>query len=290
MADSHFDPDARTLPELAVGICEECLSALDGPESLDNEETVHLFRVSTKRLRAAWHLDRKIAGSSLSKERRKALRGLSACLAGARDQSVLLDLIEDLRHSEGDLSERATDALNQAEAQLREPPGSRESPAVETESVYEQLLLGWKAEKEAWRSTEARHTPHPRRAIRHQLRQSRRKAEKLTRQALKSEDPALWHEWRKSVKRLRYQREFVAAIQQRKPGKTDERISLLGSRLGERNDLANLAHLVDQWKEQGLIDAQLHGALRQIIAGRERHLKRNIRRHGRKLLSRKGRS
>jgi len=83
------------------------------------------------------------------------------------------------------------------------------------------------------------------------------------------------------VKRLRYQREFVAASQGRALGAFDARVNRLGSRLGDRNDLANLAEFADSLLASGDLPAADHGLVRKAIAAAESGIIRNCRRVGR---------
>lgn len=282
MTESHFANHARSLPELAVGLIDDCLVRLEGPESLKEEATVHLVRVATKRLRAAWHLARGLAGKKTSRRRRRALRGLSAHLAGSRDRSVLLGLVEWLGSEESSLASR--EALETARKNLLALPGELDPLPRDLERKWKQVRGGLEEERLAWDSLENAGPITTRKRLRHSLRRSRKIARKDTREALHHEDPHLWHEWRKAMKRYRYQREFMAAIQERQLGVTDQRISRLGTHLGERNDLANLAHLVDHWRQEDRIDTRTHQALRKAIGRQEAGLKRHIRRLGRRFL------
>ncbi|MCB1063674.1 MAG: CHAD domain-containing protein, partial [Verrucomicrobiae bacterium] len=144
-------------------------------------------------------------------------------------------------------------------------------------------------EMAAWHALDDCDPAVARRTIRHQLRKSRDRARRDAHLAKRDHDPELWHDWRKMVKRLRYQREFIAATHGRLPGKIDARISRLGTRLGERNDLANLAVAADRLAASGSLERREHGLVRKAIAAEEHRLMRNCRRLGRQVSFKKGR-
>ena len=286
MSETRFPDPVPTLPDLAVAIIDGCLEPLDGPSSIDEEATVHLVRVSTKRLRAAWHLVGALVEKKAARRRRRALQDLSGRLAGSRDRSVLLALVESLEAEETSLGTRK--AWETAREILAAPPPPSTSPEdrteAEAETAWEFLRTGLLEERRAWESLAGTERSRMRQALRLALRRSRQEARRDTREALDHQDPEVWHEWRKAMKRYRYQREFLAAVQQRELGIRDRRISHLGTCLGDRNDLANLASLVDRWRQAERIDATTHRTLRRTIGGREAALMRHIRRLGRRFL------
>ncbi|MCB1087414.1 MAG: CHAD domain-containing protein [Verrucomicrobiae bacterium] len=269
----------RPLPDLATEVAASCLARLQGEGALADEEAVHEMRVATKRLRAAWKLVSDLAGSQIAKTRRHALTELSGKLSGARDLSVLTKLAQHLAAKQTDgriamaFDHIVTPLIHRHDLALEE---ARKATALEGV-----LKTAWEEEIEAWRSLDREHTHELRRAIRHELRKSLHRARRDTREALRSLDSELWHDWRKTVKRLRYQREFVAAAQSRAPGKFDTRIHRLGSRLGERNDLTNLTILVEAFMLDGELPATEHAMIRKAIAVEEASLIGNCRRLGR---------
>ena len=260
------------LNEQCAALCEQCLAHLDTPDCLGSEEIVHFLRVATKRLRAAWHLV-KVVDRELAKNRRAALRELSACIAGQRDRDVLLALA----------SELATESdQNDAFAPLLESLASDSEPAPAGSESLDTVREAWTAELSAWQSLDTQLAdPASRRKIfRNALRKSERRAKRRSRLVITAPkaDAELWHEWRKAVKRLRYQREFIAATQGRRLGIRDGRISRLGTLLGDRNDFANLIEAVESLPE---LSPQQHGQIRKAIALRERRVMSSSRRLGR---------
>ena len=78
------------------------------------------------------------------------------------------------------------------------------------------------------------------------------------------------------MKQLRYQREFLAEIQERVPGKFDARISRLGSRLGDRNDLANLTAVAEKMGNPPLLRKANAAVERQVLGSCRRLGRRNL--------------
>lgn len=253
-------------------LCEQSLALLDTPGCLGSEEIVHQLRVATKRLRAAWHLV-KATDPELAKTRRAALRGLSAVIAGQRDRDVLLGLAAELATESGQ---------HDAFAGLLDSLAVSPQPSPHISAPVNSIREIWAAELSAWRELEPplADSTQRRKIFRYALRTSERRAVQLTRKALAADkaDAELWHDWRKAVKRLRYQREFIAAAQGRQLATRDGRLSRLGTRLGERNDLANLIEAVENLPD---ITRQQHAQIRKAIAQRERRVMSSARRLGR---------
>ena len=261
--------EQTSLIEQCADLCEQCIAQLDVPDSLYDDESVHALRVSTKRLRAAWHLVKAVDRQS-AKNRRSALSELSAAVAGRRDHDVLLGLATELA-AECDSSDAFAPLI---ETLSQDPDEGTKS------SLSPDALRGvWIAELAVWRSLDSAlcEPARRRKVFREALRKSERRAAQLTRKALANPkaDNELWHDWRKAVKRLRYQREFIAESQGRQLGIRDGRISRLGTRLGERNDLANLIEAVEDLPD---LTKRQHGQIRKAIALRERRVLGSARR------------
>ncbi len=281
MTATSIEPEAVPLSELTLGIATSCLERLTGPECLTDETVVHDLRVATKRLRAAWQLVKPLVGTGLARERNRALREMSAHLSASRDQAVLIALAQALAARQTD--DTITAALGQAGEALTEEVAPSAAGSPDPAATLDTIRATLADEIAAWHSLDDCDPATARRAIRHQLRKNLARARRDTRLARHDHDPELWHDWRKTVKRLRYQREFVAATQGRMPGKRDARISRLGTRLGERNDLANLAAAVDGLAASGRLDRRSHGLVRKAIAADEQRVMRNCRRLGRQV-------
>lgn len=256
------------LSNICIQLVNDSLADLKATQTLENEEQVHQLRVLTKRLRAAWHLSQPVCRGAVAQQRRHALRKLSSLVAHSRDQSVQKALAERFHRNHPELSKDSLQALFPSSADPSQPP------ALSSITEIRQIL---KNEIEAWRKI--RLGDEERRVLRNRWRHSLKKAKTLTRQSFKSNDAELWHSWRKAVKRLRYQREFLAQINPRILGKKDQRIRRLGTRLGDHNDLAVFrTHL-----NSADLQRNESNALNKAVAMEDQKIKRNCRRLGRKL-------
>lgn len=278
-APASTRPSTETLAvpvrEQCVALCETCLAVLDSDpaNAIDRDLAIHEMRVATKRLRAAWHLVKK-ADAEIAKLRRNGLRLLSAEIAGQRDQAVLLELAGSLAAENPEDDEAFQALITSLQSTETAEPSADDIPTA-------LLRGGWLEELNAWRNLDLGSDREQRRLIRNALRESQTLALARTKLGLADGDAEIWHDWRKAVKRLRYQREFVASSQGRIPGVRDARISRLGTRLGERNDLANLAIGVDACLAGDRLTNHQHGRIRKAIARRERSILGNARRLGR---------
>ncbi|MGY8639586.1 MAG: CHAD domain-containing protein [Verrucomicrobiales bacterium] len=193
------------------------------------------------------------------------LRELSALLAADRDLAVLVNLAPelDVHHPDAGFSE-VTRFLHENTAE-----GEAADPTTTIESLISQ-------EKSAWEHLQFPSTAAEQRCLRTAVQKSRAKARAATKSALKDSDSEVWHTWRKKVKQLRYQREFLAEIQERVPGKFDARISRLGSRLGDRNDLANLTAVAEKMGNPPLLRKANAAVERQVLGSCRRLGRRNL--------------
>lgn len=261
-------PTSSCLSSICTAVLTDCLDALESsPLRLEDEEVVHALRVATKRLRAAWKIGAASVGEEFETERADVLRELSALLAGNRDLAVLVNLSHELagRHSEPGFEE----VIKHLEGKF--------STTTDSEAT-EQIKAMLHGEINAWGKVTFPTAADETRTHRKAIKKSQLRAKAATTDAIRDTDSEVWHDWRKRVKRLRYQREFLAEIQGRTPGMRDQRISRLGSRLGDRNDLANLTHIVAELGNSPL--------LRKALASEEREIISNCRRLGRRNLAR----
>lgn len=257
-----------TLSNICIKLIGDRLADLEQPQALEDEEVVHQLRVLTKQLRSAWHLVQPVCGKALAKQRRDALQGISALLADSRDQSVQQTLKEKFHLDHPEVSKESLDALF-----VSLPPDSSQSKSASIADIRQAL----EAESATW--SKIRLGNDERSTLRHRWRRSLKKAKTLTLETINSNDPELWHSWRKAIKRLRYQREFLAEVNPRILGKKDIRIRRLGTRLGDLNDLAVFSQKLDS----ATLNQDELNQLKKIVAIKGQDIKRNCRRLGRKI-------
>jgi len=251
--------ESSKISEICIQILDDCFAFLRKDKGPVDDEAVHQLRVATKRLRAAW----KMVASDEGMTRKAELKKLSAMLAGDRDWFVLVSL-----------SEQLEEMCHSAPFQNVIEHLEQNQPAKQQAGTQEALEAILEAEKSAWETVQFDSFREEQNSHRQAIRKSSKKAKAATTRAQIETDAEVWHTWRKRVKTLRYQREFLAEIQGRQPGKLDARISLLGTRLGERNDLANLTAVI--------VTMGNSPELRKAIAKEERTVMGNCRRLGRK--------
>ena len=269
---------ARPLSAAAIEVAQSCLERLGGADALADAGVIHGIRITTKRLRAAWHLVSDQAGKARAKERRRVLSAMAAKLSGPRDLAVLARLTRRLAVSQTD--DQTAAALARMVARVAQRQTTAEQAVPHPAGHLEEIRGILAGEIAAWQAL-AQGIPR-RRAVRRQLSRSRRLARRDARKAPRSPDADLWHDWRKKANRLRYQREFVAMAEGRQPGKFDARLRRLGKRLGKRHDLTNLSVLADTLVAAGDLSAADHGLVREAIAAVESGLIRKCRRLGKR--------
>lgn len=226
--------ESLTLSTLCSRYIKQILDRIQSGETLESEDLVHQTRVLTKRLRAAWKLARGVAPADHVRERRGQLRELSGHLSGSRDQAVLRRLCLDLA---GDSSGNPEKALLNLESTISESGITGDGNMFSLEELAARL----EEEREAWESLDWGSARDGEKAIQKRFDKSLKVARETTRSALRTECPEEWHEWRKAIKELRYQGEFLAELENRSRTNFEKDVKKLGTLLGKRNDLANLS-------------------------------------------------
>lgn len=281
---THSAAQARPLAEATLEVAQAARALLDRTEALADETVVHELRVATKRLRAAWRLVAPTAGRNRAKHRRHALSAIAARLSRARDLAVWTGLTERLAAAQT-ADQPTLLALVRLHACLRQRRAAVH-PLPTDSGLLESIRLEFISEIAAWQALARQPGIPRRRVLRRELRRSFRRARRDARKATHSLTAELWHDWRKTVKRLRYQREFAAGAGACQPGKLDERVRRLGSRLGELHDLATLANFADSLVAAGDWAAADHRLVRAAIAAAESNLVQCCRRLAKKTFKR----
>jgi len=253
----------------ASRIAGEVLGRLHHGAALEEDgETVHALRVATKRLRAAWHLVDRILPHGYAKERRRALAELSGLVSERRDREVLKELAAELA------GRAPCEAEAAALADLAQviSAGGASVETLDAGQTAARLAKGLELEIAAWETVEAL----PQKALRvgsiDALRRSRCRAEEAAARAMETTDPGIWHDWRKAVKRLRYQSEILSAVEGCDLSEQEQRVSELGTMLGQRNDLANLALAAEDAAAQGHVSKEDRDLVLAAVRREERSL------------------
>ncbi len=211
-------------------------------ETSDRDEAVHGARKRFRKIRAALRLVRGQIGTKAYHRENAFYRDAGRELAAVRDALVGVHTLDRLtRHYEGILGERAfqqcRDLLGQRHARiarrdlLRHDLRSRLATRVEAARLR---IDEWSIEDEGFD------------AIRDDLRCVYRRGRKAMAEAYEAPDRARFHEWRKRAKYLWFQSRILAAVW---PGPMDalaNELHDLADVLGEANDCASLARLLDE--------------------------------------------
>lgn len=195
---------------------------------------VHDSRVLCKRLRAVAHVGRGLVNGAERKVWNERLRGAAKQLASARDAEVLAGLVAGAaRKAPKELREgmRLFAGAEVAARRDAPPPGAKRRMIAVLEAVAEDWPLGWGTLDKV---------------PRHGLRVCTSKAMDLAHQAMHGGDAAAWHRWRRWVKYLGYQQEWLAQAAGRASGAGEKKLKRLGRTLGRLNDAHNLRSLAER--------------------------------------------
>ena len=219
--------------KLAAADAAKLAADLETGTSLSDEQ-IHRIRVFFKKLRALVHMGR---GVMRKRERRewntriqKAARGLSA----ARDGVVLAGWLEKACAAQDSM----TDAEKAAFLELLGNGYPRRLPRGARDAVLDVLH----AVANEWPSSLGKLTKHPKIGLQFMRNSAREEAL----EAISDRHPETWHSWRRRVKYVAYQVEWLARAQKKEPGVDYTRWRRLGSALGKMNDMHNLEHWIER--------------------------------------------
>lgn len=221
----------RHLRRLALALLEAGRQDLRCRDQLGDAEVVHRIRVSMKRLRALLHLLSARLPAAEHKRMQSQCRDLGRLLASARDNQVAFETLQGLAGAQLAASGERLLGVLQREVQQESLEISNELPAW---TLIDQRLV---------QLTEGLHALALKRVARRHLQQSLSTSFQLGRadwKALRNGNGEMepLHDWRKQVKRLYYQRQWLqsGATTARQPP-AGERLKRLGDLLGQLHDL-----------------------------------------------------
>jgi len=195
----------------------------------DAGERVHAARVAMKEARAVLRLFRRLLPEGAVEGWEPRLRQAMKQLAPARDGAVMRGVLEEqVWRLERDADWEAVWRVLPAVPDVRSSGWRRIGPllAQMVEELEPELaLVDWDRVMLAWA-------------------RSRREAGRLQARAGRDEEPALWHRWRRRVKALAYQADFVAGAGGPEQGRLRREAWRLQAKLGDLQDLhLTLDHL-----------------------------------------------
>ncbi|MHB8235476.1 MAG: CHAD domain-containing protein [Solirubrobacteraceae bacterium] len=306
------------LRRMALGQLELAIESLDGRDAtLSPQERVHEARKALKRLRALLRLVKNDIGEQAYSRESAVVRSTGKRLSQARDAEVLLQTLDDLTERQPkELGRRR--GVQRLRARLaHECDGAAELALSESTTRPGLLedLSAMRGRVAAWRLAE----PGGIEAIEPALARMYASGRRSMHRAASSGGPGgrKLHEWRKSVKDLRYAAEMLQRkpqpaskrLRERaggEPGKRAEkqktrfiaqaarRADELGELLGQEHDLMVLAQRVraeaKATRASGAPGPGTRKALLKAIAKRRRRLRKRALRDGARLYERKPKS
>jgi len=188
-------------------------------------ESVHEMRVLIKRVRALlWFANPTLPALKLE-QAKSQLRKASHLLAPQRDLAVMKSVLKKLSHKTSNLSDKKTliavsQNQDQRQADNKKSAQSLQKAIAILRKTIKQIEHVAKT-KSQWPSPSAR------------LAKAFRATQKAERKALRHEEPAQFHDWRKKAKRLLYQLQMMQTV----PGKRIiKQVDKLQEKLGNYHD------------------------------------------------------
>jgi CHAD domain-containing protein len=270
------EPLSVALRRVAVAHLDAAIGALQHPgEEID--PNIHEARTSLKRVRAILRLVRDEIGPEVYRNENVVLRDVGRRLAPARDSHVQVRTLEGLRDHYG--SVLGPGAFSGPLAHLRLDHRRQRSAIIDDRQTMMDLVLTLTTARArfAGRASPVAERARPIRddfsAIAPGLRRVYRRGRRGARRAEADPTVSSLHEWRKRVKYLRYQVEFLEPTWPGLLTSHAERLQLLGELLGNEHDLALLRSTLSDLPD-GLADPITYEALDALIDHRRPVLRR----------------
>ncbi len=252
-----------------------------GRRPLDTE--VHDLRLTVKRLRALLRLLRAALDGDDYRHRNASLRDTARTLAPLRDRQVALERLEKLRRKHAD--RRTRKALEHAIAERAPAIAEAPSPAaLNGDSITRQAILALEefvAPFHAEILEPGDHTTLGTSGLAATYRHARRQLSRWK----KSGRRAHAHDFRKVVKALMFQADFVQPLDPARFETLRERLSDLGHLLGRHHDLVMLDAEIRALDPVGGFTAADQEKILDLLGARLRKLEDRSRKAGRKLFA-----
>lgn len=230
---------------------------------------VHGVRKEIKKLRAIFRLTRGGLGRADYRRAAKIMRLAAKPLAAARDAQVTKKAFETLVGRKTRQFAKVRSALEawhrQAESSFKDQDSGALARFILRKTGGQ--LDDLKIERAGWTEIKTR------------LKKCYTRGRNACRMALAKPTPEHFHEWRKQVKSLWHQLDFLCSDWPPKTGEMLKALEKLGVLLGEDHDLVLLGDFVEAQGEQSKETAELH----HLIDVRRRRLATGIRRLGGRL-------
>ncbi|MEE4250617.1 MAG: CHAD domain-containing protein [Alcanivoracaceae bacterium] len=231
MSKSAIEPLVRHALQVHDDVAE-----MLADDVLLGDDVVHGIRVASKEMRALWQVVKPLLDDNRAKQSINELRDAAATLSEARDRYVILQTLERLCQKAP--SKDARRALSVTLDKLRTQEQEVGSPAATTVQLHD----CWQQDKHRWQSLDISVDSNT--LLAEGYGRLYRKAHRLTRAALRSDDIQHWHALRKWAKYLSLTLPVYA--QSTKLEQLTDDISRLGKKLGRLHDLDRLLLAVNE--------------------------------------------
>jgi len=223
-----------------IGLAElEAAGALLRGKSGDVPLRVHELRKHCKRMRALLRMMKPCLGKSFAKQDRSC-RDFARSLAQMRDAHVVVHAYDELmRANRGQVDRRRFAPVYRRLKLLRDEEVSAPEEAVFTDELSQRLEKhvrwadAWRFEKKGW-SVMSEGLTDIYREGRHQFKQVK----------VEGDDDG-FHEWRKSVKYLMYQLQWLQPMNSKEIGEMTRELKRLADLLGDDHDLSMLRQFIE---------------------------------------------
>lgn len=251
------------LARSASGLVLPVLRRAHQPNAAPLEETIHLIRVTAKRLRALLQLIRPALSKATFAKEYALLRAAAARLAAARDLQVAHQTLQALLKSSAARPYRA--ALRLLPLFQADPS----PPPLPTAQAIAASTLDLEKSRQFFQTLQLPKNSWPSIAI--GLQASYRRARRRWKKARRRHDEASLHRWRIASKQLAYQLTWLSPARPKRFPKLVARLRQLEKNLGAEHDLAFLrSHLAPPSAPKPSSAARTW--LRQAIRQRRRRL------------------
>jgi CHAD domain-containing protein len=243
MTSYRWHPGGRPRRQLRRIARGEVAAALAAFELDDPQETVHLVRQHSKKLRALLRLVR-LAAPERSGRSSAAVRDTARRLAGLRDASVALETFDDLARTRSEADATGDEPDRRASAWVAVRRGLERRRDAQLRAELDPVLAAVRAELEAlhgridgWDVDGAGFG-----VLAGGLGRTHRRCRERMDAALRAPSTAAFHAWRKAAKDHRYHLELLHELWPAVLGAQEDELHRLTDLLGEDHDLAVLRH------------------------------------------------
>jgi CHAD domain-containing protein len=250
------------------------LSELDRPHLSDPE--VHAARKFIKKARAMLRLMRDALGEDIYRRENEALRDAARPLSASRDSKVLLEALDGLAKKHGvdaATAETVRNALSREQTRVQQRAAARKELTTSKQKLRSVLRRAPR-----WPIVSADNSQVVR-SVKRVYRRARRAFEA----ACEESNAENRHEWRKHVKYLWHQMQFLEFPECPAIAKLGTELHKLSDDLGDDHDLAVLSDWVR--KKRGLLSAKASKEFISAVERRQSHLQKDAFSRGRRILS-----